>query len=185
MEVKNKKIRDYVMSNRLLVEDVVNDFSNYIYTIARNSSMYLSDEDIEEIIMDVVFNVWKNLNKLDINKRMSPYVAGITKNLIKKKCRDEKILDNIDDYEEKLINFNDIEIKLIEEEKNKGILEQIEKLKDEDKNIFIQYYYEEKSINQISESMSMSNSKIKSKLFRIRKMLKKHLEKGGYSSNDK
>ena len=41
---------------------------------------------------------------------MSSYIAGITKNLIKKKYRYIKIVDNIEDYEEQLIDFNSIEL---------------------------------------------------------------------------
>ncbi len=185
MKVENEKIHNYIGRNGLIIEDVINDFSNYIYTISRNSYISLADEDIEEIVMDVVFAVWKNQNKLDNNKKMSSYVAGITKNLIKKKYRDKKIIDNIDDYEEQLVSLNDIEIEFIEKEISKEILEQIENLKVDDKNIFIKYYYEKMSIKEISSSLYMTESKVKSKLFRIRKKLKKHLKKGGYSSNDK
>ena len=52
--------------NGLIAEDVMNDFSNYIYTISRNSYVSLKDEDIEEIVVDVVFTVWKNQEKLDV-----------------------------------------------------------------------------------------------------------------------
>lgn len=179
MEIKNGKIHNYMGRNGLIIEDVINDFSNYIYTISKNAYIYLQDEDIEEIVMDVVFTVWKNQNKLDINKRMSSYIAGITKNLIRKKYRDKKIIYDIDDYEEQIVNLNDIEIEFIEKENNKKILEQIENLKADDNNIFIKYYYEGMNIKEISNSMDMSESKVKSKLFRIRKKLKKILKKGG------
>ncbi len=179
MEVKNRKIYNYMGQKGLIIEDVMNDFSNYIYTISRNAYMYLADEDIEEIAMDVVLTVWKNQDKLDINKKMSSYIAGITKNLIKKKYRDKKIIDSIDDYEEQLVNLKDIEIEFIEKENDKEILEQIENLKVDENDIFIKYYYEGMHIKEISNSMHMSESKVKSKLFRIRKKLKKYLKKEG------
>lgn len=182
--MQNKKINSYMGQNGLVIEDVVSDFSNYIYTISRNSYMPLTDEDVEEIVVDVIFTVWRNQDKLDIDKKMSSYIAGVTKNLIKKKYRDKKIVDNIDDYEEQLISLDDIELQFIEKESNNEILEQIEKLKDEDKKIFIKYYYERKQIKEISNCMQISETKVKSKLFRIRRKLKKCLKKGGYSSND-
>lgn len=162
-----------------MIEDIMNDFSNYIYTIVKNSYILLSDEDIEEIIIDVVFTVWKNQEKLDINKNMSPYIAGITKNIIKKKYRNIKNIDNIQDYEEKLIDFNNIELQFIQEEQNKTILKYIESLKDEDRNIFVKYYYEENDIKTISRYFNITESKVKSKLFRIRKKIKKYLIKEG------
>lgn len=57
---------------------------------------------------------------------------------------------------------------------------ELEKLKDIDKQIFIEYYYKDKSIKKISTLFNMSETKIKSKLFRIRKRIKKSLKGRGY-----
>ena len=62
----------------------------YVYIIIKNSGYLFSDEDIEEIASDVFLAIWKNKEKLDINKEISSYIAGITKNLIRKKKRDIK-----------------------------------------------------------------------------------------------
>ena len=50
--------------------------------------------------------------------------------------------------------------------------------------VFVEYYYDERSIKEISKIFNMSESKIKSKLFRVRKKLNKVLKKRGYSSNE-
>ena len=54
-------------------------------------------------------------------------------------------------------------------------------MKEEDKNIFTYYYYKSKKIKEISIMMGISEIKVKSRLSRIRKKLKKELEKRGYS----
>lgn len=174
----NKKIYSYIIENKLLIEDLLNDYSNYIYTIIRNSCNF-NEEDIEEIVLDVIMTVWKNQNKLDINKEMSSYIAGITKNIIRKKYRDLKSFEFIDDYENNLIDISDIELQFIDKEKNSYIEKQLSKMKPIDKQIFINYYYDNYSIKTISNLYDMSESKIKSKLFRLRKRLKKVFEKGG------
>ena len=184
MKMNNSKIHSYFNGNQLLVENIVSDFSNYIYTIVRNSNLQLLDEDIEELVSDVVFTIWKNQNKLDINKEISPYIAGITKNLIKKKYRDIKNFENIEEYDNSLIMDDDIELQIIKSECNENISEQLDKLKKDDKKIFILYYFNEKNICDIANEMNMSESKVKSKLFRIRKKLKKYLKERGYNSND-
>ena len=102
MKMKDVPIYNYFNGNTLLIENIVNDFSNYIYTVIRNSNLKVSDEDIEELISDVVFTIWKNQDKLDINRKITPYIAGITKNLVKKKYWDTKVFDNIEDYENNL-----------------------------------------------------------------------------------
>lgn len=159
-------------------------YNNYISTIIRNSHINLSNEDVEEVILDVFLTLWKNQNKLDINKSMSAYISGITKNLIKYKYRQCKITQNIKEYEEKLIDNSNIEITLLQNEKQKIISEELEKIKQEDKEIFIEYYYDDKNIKEISKKFNMTESKVKSKLFRVRKRLNKILKKRGYSSNE-
>ena len=84
--MNNQKIYNYMDGKILNIELAMKDYNNYIYKIIRNKYNNFSDEDIEEIILDVFLTLWNNQNKLDINQKMSSYIAGITKNLIKKKC---------------------------------------------------------------------------------------------------
>lgn len=184
MEVKNRKICDYMSNNILKIEDIMNDYTNYIYTIIRNSYINLPDEDVEEIVLDVFLTIWNNQNKLDINKKLSSYIVGITRNLIKKKYRNNITNDNIEDYEDQLVDLTNIELAFSENERKKEILKALEKMKNEDKEIFIQYYYEERNIKEISKIFNISESKVKSKLFRIRKKLKKVLNGRGYGTNE-
>ena len=184
MEVKNIKIYNYMSNNILNMEDIMNDYTNYIYTIIRNSYINLPNEDVEEIVLDVFLTIWNNQNKLDINKKLSSYIVGITRNLIKKKYRNYITNDNIEDYEEQLVDLTNIELTFSENERKKEILNALEKMKNEDKEIFIQYYYEERNIKEISKIFNISESKVKSKLFRIRKKLKKVLNGRGYGTNE-
>ena len=171
--------------DKLLMEEIMGDYTNYIYTIIRNFSINLSKEDIEEVMLDVFLTLWKNQYKLDVNKSMSAYISGITKNLIKYKYRQSKSIANIEDYEEQLIDFDNIELILTQNEKEKIISNELDMLKREDREIFIEYYYDGKSIKEISKIYNMSESKVKSKLFRVRKRLNKVLSKRGYGSNEK
>ena len=85
--MNNQKIDNYMNGKILNIELAMKDYNNYIYKIIKNKYNNFSDEDIEEIILDVFLTLWNNQNKLDINQKMSSYIAGITKNLIKKKYR--------------------------------------------------------------------------------------------------
>lgn len=185
LEVKNKKIYTYIDNNKLKIENLINDYKNYIYTIIRNFNTNLSEEDIEEIVLDVFLTIWKNQYKLDVNKNISSYIGGITKNLIKYKCRQNKMALNINDYEEQLIDFSNIEIFLIQDEKKKIIISELEKFKLEERDIFISYYYDDNSIKEISNKLNISQSKVKVTLFRIRKKIGKALNERGYGSSEK
>lgn len=184
MKIEDRKIYTYIENNNLQMEKIVATYSNYISTIIKNSYIQLSSEDIEEVVLDVFFTLWKNKNKLDINKSMSAYISGITKNLIKYKYRQCKVNQNIEEYEEKLIDSSNIEIILLQNEKQDIIKKELEKIKQEDKEIFIEYYYDDRSIKEISKIFNMTEAKIKSKLFRVRKKIRKVLKKRGYSSNE-
>lgn len=180
MEVRENKIYNYIIDGNLKIENIVEDYSNYIYSIVRKYRSNLSNEDIEEIRLDVFFIVWKNKEKLDVNKNLSSYIAGITRNLIKQKWKYINYDENLDDYEEKIISAFNVENTFLKREKNIFILETLKKMKEEDRNIFIQYYFENKTIKDISNQNNISESKVGTKLHRIRKKIKKFLKEGGY-----
>ena len=150
--------------------------------IIKNSGCVFNNEDIEEIASDVFLVIWKNKEKLDINKEIAPYIAGITNKLIlKRKNNIKNNNENIEEYENLLYEKNsDIHIKIEENEKINILTNELKKMKEEDKNIFTYYYYQSKSIKDISGLLKISQIKVKSRLSRIRKKLKNELEKRGY-----
>lgn len=185
MEVKDKKIYDYIDDNKLEMEKLMKDYTNYIYTIIKNYNTKLSNEDTEEIILDVFLTLWRNESKLDINKKLSSYIAGITKNLIKYKTRQAKNELNIDDYDGEILNLTNIELFLIQDEERNIIAKQLDKVKQEEKEIFILYYYNDMSVKEIAKQLNISSSNVKIILFRVRKKIKKALKDRGYTSNEK
>lgn len=174
-------IEKYLDNNNINIERLINDYSGYIYVIVSNIvKNTLSNEDIEEIISDVFVVCWNNRLKINKDKPIKSYLAGITKNLIKLKYRKSKFNLNIDDFENSLINKFDINEIYENYEKNKIIELTLERMKKEDKEIFLLYYYNSKSIKEIAKILEISESKVKTKLHRIRKKLKNELIKGGY-----
>lgn len=178
-------IKQYIENEKLNIEKIINDYTPYLYTIVNNKRSNLKEEDIEEIISDVFLAVWKNQKKLDKDKRMSSYLGGITQNIYNKKIK--KLKDNIDIncYENNLYQIGSLETQVENAEREKIIRQEINNMKQEDKTIFILYYYYSKSMKEISEELGIKQAKIKSRLFRIRTKLKKMLEKKGYSYDGK
>ena len=154
----------------------------YIFIIIKNSGYLFSNEDIEEIASDVFLAVWKNKEKLDINKEITPYMAGVTKNLIlKKKNNIKNENENIEEFKNVLYEKNsNIHNQIEESEKITILTKELTKMKEEDKKIFTYYYYQSKSIKDISNLLKISQIKVKSRLSRVRKKLKNELEKRGY-----
>ena len=143
---------------------------------------YLSKEDIEEIISDTFLVLWKNRDKLDTSKELSPYIAGITKNLVKEKSRVINIHSDISDYENIIQDLAKIDMICEQREKISIIDQTVKKMKKTDIEIFELYYYSSMKISEIATILNISEFSIKSKLFRIRKKIKKELLKGGYSN---
>ena len=179
--MEEKNIGQYIENSELDIEKIINDYSGYIYIIVKNMTKeILSNEDMEEIISDVFVVFWNNRLKIEKTKPIKSYLSGITKNLVRLKYRKIQFNYNLEDYENNLVNKLSVEESYEMNEGNNLIEKALENMKEEDREIFLLYYYESKKIKEISKDLNISESKVKTKLHRIRKKLKKELEKGGY-----
>ncbi len=179
--MSNKKIKEYIFDGKMDIANIIKDFVGYVFVIIKNSKYNFNNEDIEEIASDVFLAIWQNRKKLDISKEIKPYIAGITKNLILKKQRTMTNQNvNIEFLEKSIQDNTNVYDKTEEHEKTRIIMEELEKMKEEDRKIFTSYYYSSKKIKDISKELNISEIKVKSRLSRIRKKLKKELEKRGY-----
>lgn len=180
--MEDKTISKYILDNNELdLKQIVDDYSNYIYTIIKNmTNGLLKEEDVEELISDVLLAVWKNKERIEKNLELKPYIAGITKNIVKNKLRSispmYKIEDNIDDDVKDISNLEEI---ICEKEQMKEINKALNKMKKKDKEIFIAFYCYGKKSKKIAEEMNSTESNINTKLHRIKKKLIKILGKGG------
>ena len=60
MEVVDKKISYYFTNGILDIENTMTDYRNYIQAIIKRICTNLSNEDIEEIYIEVFFALWQN-----------------------------------------------------------------------------------------------------------------------------
>lgn len=169
-----KEIKYYIKNNELDLEKIINEYSSYTATIidnmARNS---LNDEDKEEIVSEVFFILWKNKNKLNVNKYLSSYIAGITRNVVKEYLRKVKINFDIFDYENSLYNYDKIDLLDDNIEEISKIEEKLKNMKKIDKTIFLDFYYSFKSIKDIAKEQKISEFSVKQRLYRIRNKIRK------------
>ena len=179
---KNNIINNYIIENELDMEKIINEYSNYVKTVINNiCGNYLSQEDIEEIILDVFLVLWKNKNKLDKDKNIKPYIASIAHNLTKKKMTSSsKNYNNVELDENVLLDVN-IEDSFENKLKYKEIESIISELTNQDYTIFTLFYYNSLKTKQIAKKLGISNMKVKTRLHRIRLKIKKKLEERGYS----
>lgn len=175
---KIKQINDYyITKNDLDLHRIIEDFTPYVSTIINNMAYgNLSNEDKEEIQLDVFFVLWKN--KSNILGSLDSYIAGITKNLVKEKLRKKRITYDISDYENKLV-YSNFDLYSDEREEIIRIEKSINKLKKTDLEIVKMFYYSAESIKDIAKKLKISEFNVTSRLYRIRKKIKKELNIGG------
>ena len=166
-----EKISDYINNDNLDLEKIINDYSTYINTIVNNMSKnILNNEDKEEIASEIFFPLWKD--RLEIDKFLSPYIAGITKNIVRNYLRKIKINLDISNYENSLYSYDDVNFFENNIEEISKIERKLETMKEIDKKIFLAFYYSSKSIKDIAREQKLSEFSVKQRLYRIRKKLK-------------
>ena len=172
----SKKIKEYIKNNELDLEIIINEYSSYIGTIIDNmTKSILSNEDKEEICSDIFFILWKNTKKLDINKQLSSYRAGVTRNVVKDYLKKQKIIYDISDYENVLYSNNKFELLDDNIEEIRKIENKLDSMKEIDKKVFMDFYYSSKSIKDIAKENKISEFSIKQRLYRIRNKIKKEV----------
>lgn len=177
--VEEKIIETYFLKNELNMQDIVDDYYNYIRTVIKNFPN-LSIEDEEEILSDVFFIVWKNKNVLEKESRLSPYIARITKNVIYKKYKEINSKFLYDEFDEDFQDNFNIEELLEEKELNDCIIKNLKAVGEDEYLIFSKFYFEDKKIKDISKELGISVSSAKTKLHRTRKKVKEFLKIGGF-----
>lgn len=173
----SKKIKEYIKNNELDLEVIINEYSAYIGTIIDNmTKSILFNEDKEEICSDVFFILWKNTKKLDINKKLSSYIAGVTRNVVKDYLKKKKNVYDISDYENVLYSDNQLELLDDNIEEIKKIENKLNSMKEIDKKVFMDFYYSSKSIKDIAKENKKSEFSVKQRLYRIRNKIKKEVD---------
>ncbi len=175
-------IKEYMTSQGLDIERIIDEYYPYVYKLASNlKSMHLSTEDLEEIISDTFYAIWKSSNNINNEILLKPYLAGIVKNITRNKYRTTVINETIEDYENDIKDNHTIEEIIEEREENKLIKDILIKMKKDEYDIFLMFYYEGKKIKEIAHKMDFSENKVKVILHRVRKKLKKSLKNRGYT----
>ena len=169
----SKEIKHYIRGNELDLERIINEYSPYTAKVIDNMAGHgLNDEDREEIISEVFFILWKNKDRLDVNKYLSSYIAGITRNIVREYFRKNKSNLDISDYENSLYSYDKIDILDSSIEEISKIEKKLENMKEIDREVFLDFYYSSKSIKDIAKRLKISEFSVKQRLYRIRNKIK-------------
>lgn len=160
-------------------------YGNYLSKIAGNILSHR--EDAEECVNDTYLTAWNQIPP-DRPKALLPYLGRITRCLalnrydyLSAQKRNAAFTLQLSELEECLPGGVTPEARYESGELAAAISGFLRSQSADVRNIFIRRYWFSDSIAQIAARFFMSESKIKSILFRTRNRLKKYLEKEGFS----
>lgn len=172
-ELKDKE--EYLQNEKFDMEKIVKEYTLFLNSIVNSkANNRLSFEDKEEILTDAFYILWKNQEK--VTTTIKAYLVGVVNNLIKEKMKKNKITYDFDESQNSIDNLNNEPFE--DSSKIEKIEEIIGELNEKDRKIIRLFYYEDKSVKEISKKVGLSESNIKIRLFRIRKTIKKKLKVG-------
>lgn len=183
--VTDEQIVDlYFKRSEEAIAETSKKYGGYIRKIAMN--VLGNFEDTIECENDTYMAVW---NAIPPNKPLSftAFVGKIARNLALNKFeyniakkRNNKFSVVLDELEECLSGKESVEDQFLEGELSQTINTFLEKLKPDQRIMFVKRYWYGEAVKDIAEDMEIGESKVKTTLFRIRGELKKYLERRDY-----
>lgn len=166
------------------IQNTSQKYGKYLMKIAYN--ILNQYEESEECVNDTYFSAWKQIPP-DRPQKFLPYLGRITRCLalnrydyLTAQKRHAEFILQLSELEECLEGTVSIEAQYETGEVATAISAFLRTQKSDSRNIFIRRYWFSDSIIEISKRFHMSESKVKSILFRTRNQLKKYLESEGY-----
>ncbi len=169
-------------------ENAINEtrikYGRYCHTIAMN--IVANTEDSEECVNDTYYSAWNSMPE-ERPDLLAPYLAAITRNhaiTLYRKSHSQKrgagntelALDELTEVASGTSTEDAVELSLL----SGHINEFLASLDINDRIIFVRRYFYVDSLADIAGHMNMSESAIKSLLFRLRQKLKDYLSREGY-----
>lgn len=152
---------------------LVDRYKDLVFTLAVR--MLKNREEAEEVSQDTFFKVFKSLGKFKGDSKFSTWIYRITYNGCLDRLKKHKQEYNcipLDDYTERQLMTLDHAVDAMEvQEQEQAIKECLLLLPKEDSFLLTLYYYEEQSLEDISNIMGITANNVKVKLYRSRKKL--------------
>ena len=177
-EIMIKRLKKRDMS---AFEEIVTTYSNYVGAIVKSRLSYsMEPEDVEEVVVDVFFALWKQSTKLNSKEgTIKNYLGMIARNKAINKLRERR--DTVILEDDMITNVEvSPEYEVLNKESMEVLMGELNTLNSQDSYIFTKYHMKGDSINQIASEMHMNPNTVKAKLVRSRKKLKKQLTERGY-----
>lgn len=161
------------------LELLMDKYGSYVYRVIANVLLNAgSASDAEELTSDTFYAVWTHAGSIDA-RNLKSYLAVTARNKAKSFLRKHRELP-MDLYTIPLSNGISLEDHAVEKELKQLLKQAIDKMRPQDRDIFLRYYYYMQTTSQISQLLNIPHSTVRSRLMRGRKKLQKILTKEGF-----
>ena len=146
----------------------------------RNIIKKITNEQNEDIEQEVYIKVWQNQSKYEEKGKLKGWIGTIAKNLVKDYLKSSYVKNTTIAEEEKLNEIKDKkqtpELTLIQNERQKLIINAINALKPKFKEVVMLYEIEQLSYEQIARKIKTPIGTVKSRLYNAKKELAQSLK---------
>lgn len=174
----------YMERSEKAVSETYDKYSAYCNSIS--FSILQNSEDAEECVNDTFQKAWESIPPNRPNN-LKAFLGKIARNISLNRLKHSKTQKRgsgqvdvlLSELEECISDNFSVENEVDSKQLSQSINAFLESLTTEKRKIFVSRYWYAHSISEISAQYGISEEKIKSVLFRLRKQLKSHLEKEG------
>lgn len=146
----------------------------------RNIIKKITNEQNEDIEQEVYIKVWQNQSKYEEKGKLKGWIGTIAKNLAKDYLKSSYVKNTTIAEEEKLNEIKDKrqtpELTLIQNERQKLIINAINALKPKFREVVMLYEIEQLSYEQIARKIKTPIGTVKSRLYNAKKELAQSLK---------
>ena len=182
----NSIVALYLLRDETAIRHTSEKYGNRLYALAYG---IVKDRQIaEECENDTYMEAWNAIPPHEPREYLYAFLARITRHVSLNCCREHSRLKRSAylcelsaEMEQCIPAPDDVECRIDDLIFREAINDFLGTLSEEKRNLFLRRYWYLDSIADISKRFAMSESKVKTTLFRCRNQLRKHLEKEGYT----
>ena len=182
----NKIVELYLSRDELAIKHSKEKYGRRLHSLAYG--IVNDKQTAEECENDTYLEAWNRIPPHEPKTYLYAFLARITRHISLNCCRNRSrlkrsafIVELSKEIEQCIPAPDDVECRIDDTELSYAINSFLGRLSEEKRNIFIRRYWYLDSVTDISKRFGLSESKIKTTLFRCRNELRRYLEEEDYA----
>lgn len=171
-DISTDTIQRAIQRDESAFQQIVETFQTPVYNMCYR--MLLNEREAEDAAQETFWKTWTNLVKYDISRPFGTWILSIAAHhCIDLKRKKQVAQVEIDETMEEIIpdSIPGPKQEMAASERERDIQLYLQYLSDTDRAMIVMRYWNELSDKEIAAAMSMSESAVKSRLFRARRQL--------------